>query len=68
MSIDLTIDGAEAHVLEAALAIYRGELDAARHLGGTQGQLLGIERGVGAMLHASATPLCAVPVPGVMRF
>jgi hypothetical protein len=33
-TITLDIDGAEAHVLEAALAIYRGELDAMRHLGG----------------------------------
>lgn len=28
------LDPAEAHVLEAALAIYRGQLDEARHLGG----------------------------------
>jgi hypothetical protein len=32
--IRLNLDGAEAHVLEAALAIYRRELTAARDLGG----------------------------------
>lgn len=33
-TIDITIDGAEAHVLEAALAAYRSELHSARNLGG----------------------------------
>ena len=32
--IAFDLDAAEAHVLEAALAIYRGALDEARHLGG----------------------------------
>ena len=32
--IAFDLDPAEAHVLEAALAIYRGALDEARHLGG----------------------------------
>jgi hypothetical protein len=32
--LGLVIDGAEAHVLEAALAVYRGELHKARGLGG----------------------------------
>ena len=33
-SITFDIDGSEAHVLEAALALYRGSLDKARDLGG----------------------------------